>query len=172
LGLENTLWAGFFYSGAPLLRKITTPANLRIDINTGPDIYGQTTPADLGILLEDIYMCSEKGGGALVAAFPGEITQDKCKQMINYLEMDKIAVLIQAGLPGGVQLAHKHGWAVETNDSLTHTMGDAGIIYSPSSNYILAIFVYDPIQVVWEPVNKMVSELSRAVYNFFNLPVK
>ena len=77
LGLENTFWAGHFYFGAPLLQRFETPANQREDISTDPDIYNQTTPAEMGMLMEDIYQCAELDGGALIAAFGDEITQQE-----------------------------------------------------------------------------------------------
>lgn len=170
LGLDNTFWGGFFYPGAPLLKPYETPANQRSDVDTGPDPYDQTSPADLGMLLGDIYQCYKSGGGSLVAAFPGEITQSKCQQMITFLSRNDIPVLIQAGLPDGTQIAHKHGWANET-DGLLHTLGDAGIVFSPGGNYILVAFAHEPTQLLFDPVNQMVAEMSRAVYNFFNVPI-
>ncbi len=167
LGLENTFWGGYFYFGAPLLQRYETPANQRQDINTDPDIYVQTTPADLGILLEDIYYCAEQGGGALVAAFPGEITQTECQLMITYMTRNQIAVLIQAGVPSGTTVAHKHGWANE-NDGLIHTIGDTALINSPGGNYVLTIFVHHPVQAIFDPVNAMFAALSEAAFNFFN----
>jgi len=167
LGLENTFWAGHFYVGAPLLQRYETPANQREDINTGPDIYNQTTAADMGMLMEDIYLCAERGGGALIAAFDGEITQNECRQMITFMAGNQIAVLIQAGTPGGVTVAHKHGWATE-NDGVIHTFGDSALVYSPGGDYILTIFLHHPVQAVFDPVNALFADLSRAVYNFFN----
>lgn len=167
LGLENTFWGGHFYVGAPLLQRFETPANQREDINTDPDIYNQTTPADLGMLMEDIYTCAEHGGGALIAAFPDEITQAECRQMITYLSRNQIAVLIQAGVPSGITVAHKHGWANET-DGLIHTIGDTALLYTPGGNYVLTIFVYHPVQAVFDPVNALFAELSQAIYNFYN----
>ncbi len=171
LGLMNTFWGGYFYNGAPLLKKFVTPANSRTDINTGPDPYDQTTPKDLGLLLGDIYACATYNGGALIAAFPGQITQDKCKLMIDYLSHNDINQLIQAGLPAGTVIAHKHGWAVET-DGVIHTMGDAALVYSPGGNFILVIFVHDNQQVLFDPADEMVAELARAVYNYFNVPAQ
>ena len=168
LGLENTFLAGYFYEGAPLLAVVETPANQRTDVNTDPDPYSQTTPTDIGMLLEDIYQCADTGGGALMAAFPGEITQAECQQMIDYLANNKIGVLIEAGVPDGTKVAHKHGW-VSTN-GIINTIGDAGIVYTPGGNYVLVIFLHHPEQLVWEPASKLLAELSRAVYNYFNLP--
>ncbi|MCE5208771.1 MAG: class A beta-lactamase-related serine hydrolase [Chloroflexi bacterium] len=167
LGLENTFLAGHFYMQAPLLQRFETPANTRTDISTDPDVYNQTTPAEMGMLLEDIYQCAESGGGTFAAVFPGEITQSECQRMVSYLSLNRIGVLIQAGMPDGNRLAHKHGWITET-DGLIHTIGDAGIAYTPAADYILTIFMHDPEQLVWEPANLLMAKLSMAVYNFYN----
>ncbi len=120
------------------------------------------------MLLDDLYLCEENGGGTFAAVFPGRITQEECRTMINYLVQNKIAVLLQAGLPEGTRIAHKHGWIVE-NDGLMHTIADAGLVYTPGGDYILAVYMYHPVQMLFDSANKMVAELSQAVYNFFNL---
>lgn len=169
LGLPNTFLAGYFYAGAPLLQRFSTPANQRVDVSTSPDAYNQTTPAEMGMLLSDIYQCSQNGGGTFAAVFPGKITQNECRQMINYLVLDKIGVLLQAGLPEGTQFAHKHGWVTDPTDGVIHTISDAGIVYSSGGNYILTVYVYHPTQVIWDQANVMVAKLSMAVYNYYNL---
>ena len=116
LGLENTFIAGFFCSAeapCPLLQRIDTPANQRVDVLTDPDVFNQTTPSDSGMLLADIYQCAESGGGALIAAYPQTITPEICQRMIDFLAADKIGVLIEAGVPEGTRVAHKHGWISE-----------------------------------------------------------
>jgi beta-lactamase class A len=168
LGLANTFLGGYFYQGAPLLKRFVTPANSRTDININPDQYNQTTPMEMGLLLSDVYECASTGGGTFSAVFQGEISQNECRQMIAYLAKNKIAVLLEAGLPEGTQFAHKHGWVTET-DGVIHTMQDAGIVYSPNGNYVVVIFLYHPVQVVFDPVNIMYAQLSRAIYNYFNL---
>ena len=61
LGLENTFLAGMFYIGAPLLVRVETPANTRADIYTDPDPYNQTTPVDMGMLLDEyLSMCRNR----------------------------------------------------------------------------------------------------------------
>ena len=122
------------------------------------------------MLLEDIYACSQSGGGALAAAFPGQITQSKCQSMITLLEGNDIPQLIQAGLPFGTPWAHKHGWADEYPDGLIHTMGDAGIAFTPGGNFVMVVFVHDPVQILFDPVNALVAHLGTAAYNFFNPP--
>lgn len=168
IGLENTFLAGHFYLGAPILDKFETPANQREDINTNPDPYNQTTPSDIGMLLEDLYLCAEKSGGSLIAAFPGKITKEECQSMITYLTKNKMPSLLEAGIPDGTQIAHKHGWV--TNNGVINLLGDAGIIYTPGGDYILAIFFYHPDQLIWDSASSLMGQLSRAVYNFYNLP--
>lgn len=168
LGLENTFLAGQFFAGAPLLEVIETPANQREDVNTDPDIYNQTTPSDIGMLLEDIYQCSQMGGGALKAVFGDEISQSECQTMITFLTRNRLPSLLEAGVPEGTRVAHKHGWT--TLFGIMNTLGDAGIVYTPGGNYVLVIFVHHPVQLIWEPASELVGELSRAVYNYYNVP--
>jgi beta-lactamase class A len=169
LGLNNTFTTGYFYPGAPLLKKITTPANQRTDITADPDLYIQTTPLEMGMLLDDLYQCAQTGGGSLAAAFPGEITQNECRQMILYLTRNRNAMLLEAGLPEGAQIAHKHGWIISTNDGLMHNMSDAGIVYSSGGYYVITIYMYHPVQLLFDPANQLVAQLSAAVYNYFNM---
>ena len=168
LGLESTFLAGKFTFGSPLLAQFNTPANQRADIDTDPDPYNQTTPSEIGMLLEDLYQCAQTGGGALSAVFPGEITQLECQSMVTFLINNRLPSLLTAGIPEGIPIAHKHGWV--SPNGIINTIGDAGIIYSPGGNYILAIFLHHPEQLVWEPASLLVAELSRAVYNYYNLP--
>ncbi len=169
MGFANTFLAGFFYPGAPLLRRYTTPANQRADVTSEPDPYNQTIPIEIGSLLNDIYQCATVGGGSLIAAFPGEISQNECRQMISYLSRNRIGVLIQAGLPEGIQIAHKHGWITDPTDGLIHTMSDAGIVYTPGGNFVMVVYLYHPVQLVFDPANLLTAQLAQAVYNYYNL---
>jgi beta-lactamase class A len=169
LGLKNTFWAGYFYPGAQLLSKVQTPANQRTDVNAGRDLYNQTTAAEMGMLLEDIYRCGENGGGTFAAVFPYQMSQSKCQMMINFLVQNKIASLLQAGLPEGTRIAHKHGWVIE-NDGLMRTIADAGIVYTPGGNYVISVFMYDENQLLFPPSNLLMAEISNAIYNYYNLP--
>jgi hypothetical protein len=168
VGLDNTFLAGFFEPGSPLMQRFTTPANSRSDIYTDPDPYNQTTASDMGMLLVDIYQCAENGGGALVAAFPEKMDRAVCQQIINYLVQDKIGVLIEAGVPEGTQVAHKHGWVVDVGTGYMKNVSDAGIVYSPGGNFVISIYSYHPTQIVFDKANAMFANLAQAVYNFYN----
>ncbi|MBT3240997.1 MAG: hypothetical protein HON98_01810 [Chloroflexi bacterium] len=169
LGLENTFLAGYFRLGSPLLARYETPANSRIDVDTDLDPYNQTTLSDMGTLLSDLYQCEQYGGGALVAVFPNEITQSECRDMVTFLTRNDTPFLIEAGTPEGTRIAHKHGWASD-NTGAIRTMGDAGIVYTPSGDYVLVFYFYHPVQIIWDPVSTLIGDLSRAIYNYYNLP--
>ena len=169
LGLENTFLGGYFYAGAPLLEVFKTPANERTDVVTEPDPYSQTTPSEIGQLLQDLYQCANMNGGALIADFPGEITQEECQAMINYLIQDRIALLIQAGVPDGTNVAHKHGWVTDQY-GIIHDMSDAAIVFTPGGDFVFTFYMYHPVQIVFDPANQLVKDLSRVIYNYFNIP--
>ena len=167
IGLEDTFLAGFFAPGSPLLQTFITPANSRTDVFTDPDTYNQTTPLDMGMLLADLYQCATSSGGALIAAFPEKINSQICQQIIAYLSTDKIGVLIEAGVPEGTQIAHKHGW-ITSNDGVIRNFSDASIVYSAGGNFVLSIYVYHPAQIVFDNANVLFADLGAAVYNFYN----
>ncbi len=165
MGYQSTFLAGYFRLGADLLRVYQTPGNSRPEINTRPDLYNQTTAPEIGILLADLYRCAD-GGGALVAAFPEEILPKECQFILDLLAQNKIGVLIEAGVPEGTRVAHKHGWTGSPLDWI----GDVGVVYSPGGDYVLSMFLWDDPEMIWDPTSKLMADLSRAVYNFFNPP--
>jgi beta-lactamase class A len=169
LGLESTFLAGYFAAGAPILKVFKTPGNQRTDISTQPDPYNQTTPSEIGELLSDVYFCARSGDGTLIAVFPDEITQGECQKMLDYLAQEKTGALIQEGVPDGTRVAHKHGWVTDAS-YVIHDMSDAAIVYTPGGDYVLAVYLYHPVQIVFDSSNKLVADLSRAVYHFYNLP--
>ena len=119
-------------------------------------------------LLADLYQCAQNGGGGLVAAFPTKLNQAVCAKMIDYMKRDRIGVLIEAGLPEGTQIAHKHGW-ISGPSGIIQNISDAAIVYTPGGNYVLTIYIYHPVQAVWEPISGMFAKISEAVYNYYNL---
>ncbi|HEY5901393.1 MAG TPA: serine hydrolase, partial [Anaerolineales bacterium] len=97
-----------------------------------------------------------------------KMNRDVCGQIINYLVQDKIGVLIEAGVPEGTQVAHKHGWVVDVGTGYMKNISDAGIVYSPGGNFVISIYSYHPIQIVFDKANAMFANLAQAVYNFYN----
>ena len=170
LDLQNTFLAGQFYIGAPLLADVQTPARQRADYSTDPDPYNQTTPVDIGMLLADLYQCANTGGGALIAVYGDDITQAECQDMLNLLSLNRIALLLEGGAPEGTRIAHKHGWVTDPVTGVINTMGDAGIVFTPSGDYVVAIFLYQPVQLIPEPSIQLIETLAEAIYNYYTLP--
>lgn len=168
LGFENTFLAGLFYPGAPLLNRYETPANRRTDITTDPDIYNQTTAADMGRLLAAIQRCTAGEENPLAAAFAGQVSQAECMQMIDLLAKNRKGVLLETGLPEGVRMAHKYGWVTDPVDGLMHTASDAAVVYTPGGNFVLTVYFYDPAQLPWDPAQVLSSRLVATAYNFYN----
>lgn len=164
LGLQNTYISGLLDVFGAVLAPLATPANSRSDLNTQPDPYNQSSSEDMGSLMAMIYQCSQ-GGGALLAAFPGQFTPDECRSMINYLSQNEVGPIFITGgsSPDGV-VAHKHGW-----DALPLTnVADAALVFTPSANYALTIYVHRQETVTFEDANRMIISVARAVYNYFN----
>jgi beta-lactamase class A len=167
LGLENTFLAGFFYLGAPLLDRFQTPAAQRSDLSTDPDIYNQTTAADMGRLMVSIQQCAD-GGGLLIQSFGGAITPQECEAMLELLAANRKGVLVEAGVPDGTRVAHKYGWVIDPRDGLMHAASDAAIVYTPGGNFVLTIYLYHPDQLHWEPAQRLAARLTTAVVNYHN----
>ena len=91
--------------------------------------------------------------------------------MINYLIQDRIALLIQAGVPDGTNVAHKHGWVTDAY-GIIHDMSDAAIVFTPGGDFVFTIYMYHPVQIVFDPANQLVKDLSRAIYNYYNIPTQ
>jgi hypothetical protein len=124
----------------------------------------------MGMLLDDIYQCAQTGGGSFAAVFPGKLSQSECQSMITYLNQNKIAQLLQAGLPDGTQFAHKHGWTTDYTTGVIRSMIDAGIVFSPGGNYVIVTAMYQPTQLIWDIANVLFARISQATYNYFNIP--
>lgn len=166
-GFQNTFLAGYFYLGAPLLQRFDTPANQRVDINLNPDVYNQTTAGEMGRLLGAIYQCADSGSGLLMERFAGQVTPEKCAFILEMMKRNRIGVLGQAGLPEGLPFAHKHGWS-EESDGYLHTISDVGVVFGPQADYVMVIFLYDPVQLLFEPANALMARLSQRIYNAWN----
>jgi beta-lactamase class A len=163
LGLENTYISGLLDVRGAVLTPFATLANSRGDINLNPDPYNQTTAEEMGLLLAMIHHCT-RGGGALIAAFPGAFTPEECQEMVSFLSQNQVGpIFIAGGSPGGV-VAHKHGW-----DTVPLTnVADAALVFTPGGDYALTIFLNQAETIGYEDANRLLISMARAVYNFYN----
>ncbi|MBK8984952.1 MAG: serine hydrolase [Chloroflexi bacterium] len=167
LGLVNTFMAVPYDAAAPTTRPTTyvTPANSRTDLLMIPDTAMQTTAEEIGSLLSMLYYCA-KGGGALMAVYPGEVTAQECQAILDLMVLNEEGNLIRFGVPENVPVSHKHGW-----DLVTH--GDAGIVFSPGGDYVIVEYLSLGAGNTGNWLDHEISfpilrEISRAVYNYFN----
>ncbi len=166
-GLKNTFLANSFFTGAAVIGATPTPqpfvpVPIPADQSyTNPDPSNQTTPEDLGWLLASLYYCARDGNGALIDAFPQEITPVECRRMIRVLRANRINGLLEMGLPPDAILARKHGWAAETH-------GDAAIIFTPRGDFVLSVLMYNRRWLEFEESSALMAEIARQSYNAFN----
>lgn len=162
LGLENSyIAAPYGESIRPGTSLPQTTANSVETMRTRPDQEIQTTAEDVGLLLSMIYYCAQGQGGALLAAYPDEITEEECRQTLDYMRQNKIGSLIEAGIPSETAIAHRHGWISDTH-------GDAAIISTPGGDYVIVGMIYKPDWLEWEISSPIFADISRATFNYFN----
>ncbi len=161
LGLENTFMASPYDRPLASPPHIVTPANSRQDLNTQPDAYVQTTPRDLGLMLDMIVECSQ-GGGTLLAAYGDQLNEAKCRQVLDFLGMDDMNELVVSGVPEGTRFVHKHGYASDTH-------GDVAAIWGPAGPYVISVFIFQPPWLEWTLSKSTMKDLSTAAWNYFTL---
>jgi uncharacterized protein YraI len=128
---------------------------------TQPDPWNQATVDNLGWLLGSIYSCAYDENGPLLEKFPGAYTPSECRQMLHAMSSNKIGALIEAGVPPGTRVAHKHGWIADTH-------GDAGIVFTPGGNFVLVTILHNPTWLDFSESFPLIAEITRAVYNYYN----
>ena len=145
------------------LNSYLTPANQRTDVTTRPDPYRQTTTADVAALFEMLYACAEADAGPLRARYPDELTQAECAALLEVLQLNELARLLERGLPEGVRFAHKVGWIDDTH-------GDGGVVYAPGGDYAIVMALYAPGWLEWEKSAPLFETAARLAYAHFNDP--
>lgn len=126
-----------------------------------PDPWNQATVDNLGWLLGSIYQCAYNESGPLLDKFPDVYSPRECRQMLHAMSSNKIGALIEAGVPEGTRVAHKHGWINDTH-------GDAGIVFTPGGNFVLVVILHNPTWIDFSESFPLVAEITRAVYNYYN----
>jgi beta-lactamase class A len=158
LGLVNTFMAAPYDEEVPL--TVVTLANSRTDVTADPDPYRQTTPLDIGLLLEMIYQCSH-GSGTLMVVYPGAFTASECNEMIEWMSVNRTNSLIEAGVPVGTKVAHKRGFTGDTH-------ADASIVFSPGGDFVLVVYLHRSQWLEWNESALLIANIATATYNYFN----
>ncbi|MBN1202847.1 MAG: serine hydrolase [Anaerolineae bacterium] len=142
----------------PEAGTITTRAD---QVSAQPDMYNQIVPQDIGWLLAGIYQCARNETGLLVDRYPGEFTAQECRLMLQAMDANEINVFLEAGVPDGTQVIHKHGWIGDTH-------GDAGIVIGPDRAYVFVAILYGEGWLEFDYSAPVIAELSRMTWNAFN----
>jgi len=170
LQVTDLLWSlgltRSFIVGPYETESIATPpdiaglASAQSDIFTDPDPARQTTPTEMGLLLEGVYQCA-RDGGVLRAVYPQTITPGECEAVLTGLEDSPDNALASAGMPPEIRVAHRHGWSGATHADLT-------LVYGTQADFVVALFLYQPEWLVWDDAAPTFATLGQLTYRFFN----
>ncbi len=163
LGLANS-FIYTPYSNDPFItpQAPQTPRETTTDqLSAQPDPYNQITVSDMGTLLQAIYQCATSEDGLLIERFAGAYTPLECRKMIDVMSYNYIYNFIEAGVPEGIRVAHKHGWINDTH-------GDAGIVFTPGGNFVFVMSLHNPTWMDFGESGRLISENARDVYNYLN----
>lgn len=126
-----------------------------------PDTYNQMLPKEFGWLLAGIYQCAQNETGLLMERYPADFNAQECRQMLYAMDSNTIGVFLEAGVPAGTRVIHKHGWVDDTH-------GDAGIVIGPTGAYVFVTALYGRDWLEFDRSAPIIGELSRLAWNAFN----
>jgi beta-lactamase class A len=129
--------------------------------STQPDQSNQIVPKDLGWLLAGIYQCAENDTGLLVDRYSNDFDAQKCRRMLYAMDANQINVFLEAGVPTGTRVIHKHGWISDTH-------GDAGIVIGPDSAFVFVAVLYGRDWLEFDQSSVVIAELARMTWNALN----
>ncbi len=160
LGLGDTFMAvPYDYSDVAVVTPIPTTANRRTDVFADPDPAMQTTPLEMGLLLEGLSQCAS-AGGFLRIVYPEQITPTECQAILMSLEGAHTPALLNAAMPAEARVAHRHGWGKGTHAELN-------LVYHPEGNLVVVVFLYQPQWLVWEESAPTFAQIGSLAYRFF-----
>jgi beta-lactamase class A len=121
-------------------------------------------PASMARLYVLIDECAS-GEGLLLDEFE-KLTAKRCQEMLDRLETNGDKTRLVAGIPDDVRVEHKSGWIEDMN-------GDAGIVRSPSGDYVIAVYIYKPLsggRFLWkdEEMAPVIAAFSHLAYTAYN----
>lgn len=158
MGLASTFMAQPF-GATGRVNAIVTPGNSKTDVQTNPDPNMQSTPAEVGLMLEMLNQCS-KTGGPLRIAYPGKFSQTQCADALRALGDNKFGGLIETGSSPSAVLYRRQSW-----DDTNH--GDAALVINNSRTYLLVVTLNSQNKLDWQNTAPLISNIARAVAGYF-----
>jgi beta-lactamase class A len=166
LGLQHT-YQYMPYEGADYLINIRG-----IKIKSGPAQEGpppyteadpalRTTPAEMSQVFLAIDQCS-KGQGELMQKYTRTLTPERCQEMLDLLAHNGDTTRMRAGIPDDIRVEHKSGW-------IEDMQADVGIVRSPGGDFILAVYLYQDTDYLYDSVaSPVIASFARMVYTAYN----
>jgi len=125
----------------------------------------RTTPFEMAQIYIGLEQCSQ-GQGVLLEKYGENLTAERCKEMIGWLETNGDRTRMLAGLPKDAKVAHKSGWIPP------EIQADAGIVRSSGGDFVLAVYLYQPGERYPDAaVKSLLGSFARLVYTYYN-PVR
>ncbi len=145
----------------PPVRPIRYPQTQADQTKANPNLTNQMTVDDMGYMLASLYQCGMTESGPLLEDFSG-FTPQECRKMLHVMANNNVDALLKAGVPAGIAVAHKHGWVADTH-------GNAALFFTPGGDYVIVMMLHQPNWLVYSESLPVIANVSRTVYNFFNV---
>lgn len=78
--------------------------------------------------------------------------------MLRAMDANEIGVFLEAGVPAGTSVMHKHGWISDTH-------GDAGLVIAPETAYVFVAALYGEDWLEFEQSAPVLAEMARRTWN-------
>lgn len=157
LGLVNTFVAQP-YSWNHRPPTIVTPANARGDVDAHPDANAQSTPVEVGLLLEMLDQCRRQSGQILVA-YEQQFSPKNCDALLGAFGQSQTGAVIKTPSAGDTII---QGATVNDN-----THGVAGLVRSGGRSYVVVVALYSPTEMEWDATALVMGEITRAAHAVF-----
>lgn len=160
LGFVNTyLNAPPGQRGQPV--SIVTDGNTRAQqLGMRLDADAQSTPAEVALLLETLEQC-RAGGGALLLAYAGQLTRERCDTLLTVLAGNDQNALLGNGTEAA-QIYRRQSVSASTH-------ADAALVRAPSGSYVLSVVIHAPNGAPsWDSSAALMRDLATSSHVYFN----
>lgn len=156
MGLKSSFVAAPYMQREGPPPEIVTPANSQPGGGQSLDPFGQTTPMEMGLLLESVYQCRQDGGALRVIY--ADIAPSECAALLSWLAQSPS--WLRAGVPN-VEVAARLGWSGAT-------YAEAALLYGPQTDVVVVVMLYQPAWLTPDESAGDFAAVGRLIYSFFN----
>ncbi len=158
MGLRNSfLLAPYVARDAVELPAIDTSATPLAGAEAGLALYAQTTPTEMGLLMESLYQC-DRGGGMLHVIYAQEISAEACAALLAWMAQSPswLGTRVMEST-----VASRVGWG-------EGTYAEAAVMYGTYTDVAVVVFLYHPTWLTPDAGAETFATVGRLVYGFFN----